>query len=104
MIRFHVEHSGQVIVTEWVEESITHGSGPQTAVEAVKQLRQQYPDAAIRIERTTVIPKPAHNQVRFKIVLPNNETRYSKVVDEGGADALRAELLAKFPKGEVTRG
>lgn len=105
MIRFHVKQSGQEpITTEWQDEPLIHGAGAQTAVEAVKQLRQQYPEGAIRIERKTVIPKPEHSQVRFKIVLPNNETRYSKVVNESEADALRLELLTRFPKGEVTRG
>lgn len=104
MIRFHIQEGDQVTETPWQEEPVTHGSGPQTAVMEMTKLRQQYPDAAIRIERNTVIPKPEHNQVRFKIVLPNNETRYSKVVDESKADALRIELLARFPKGEVTRG
>ena len=105
MIRFHVKQLDQEpITTEWQEEPVTHGSGPQTAVVEMTKLRQQYPDAAIRIERTTVIPKPEHNQVRFKIVLPNSETRYSKVVDESEADALRIELLNRFPKAEVARG
>lgn len=105
MIRFHVSQLGQEpIATEWQDEPIIHGAGPQTAVVEMSRLRQLYPDAAIRIERTTVIPKPEHNQVRFKIVLPNNETRYSKVVGESEADKLRLEILTRFPKAEVTRG
>lgn len=104
MIRFHIDESGDTTSTEWIEEPVTHGSGPQTAVVEMTRLRKLHPDAAISIERTTVIPQQEHNQVRFKILLPNNETRYSKIVSESEADQLRLELLAKFPKAEVTRG
>lgn len=104
MIRFHVKTKDATITTEWQDEPITHGAGPQTAVVAMTELRREHPDAAISIERTTVIPKPEQNQARFKIRLPNNETRYSKVVNESEADKLLAELREKFPKAEVGRG
>lgn len=105
MIRFIIQDGDQATETPWQDEPVMHGPGViPTAVVEMTKLRQQYPDAAIRIERTTVIPKPEHNQVRFKIVLPNNETRYSKVVNESEADALRLELLNRFPKAEVSRG
>ena len=104
MIRFEIIEDGQSTFTEWQDEPVVHGTAQQTAVVAVTKLRKANPDAKIRIERTTVIPKPEHHQVRFKIVLPNNETRYSKVVDESEADRLRIELLGKFPRAEVSRG
>lgn len=105
MIRFKIKQGDEITLTEWQDEPLKHGGGSQTAVVAVSELRQQYPDAAISIERTTIIPKPEHNQVRFKIVLANNETRYSKVVNESEADTLLAELNKKFPNAkEISRG
>lgn len=104
MIRFKIVQGNDVLLTPWQSESVIHGTSPQTAVVAMTELRQQHPTAAISIERTTVIEKPTTEQVRFKIVLPNNETRYSRVVSESEAETLEAELVKSFPKGVISRG
>jgi hypothetical protein len=104
MIRFKIVNGDDVLLSPWQHEPVNHGTNPQTAVVEMTKLRQQHPDAAISVERTTVIPKPEFNQVRFKIALPNNETRYSKVVSEDNAEALQTELQQQFPKGVVSRG
>lgn len=108
MIRFKIVQGDDILLSSWQDEPVRHGAGPQTAVVAMTELRQQYPDAAISIERTTVIPKPDADKVRFKIQA-GQATMYSKTVSESEADALEAELRAskhvqKFEKvyGKVT--
>lgn len=104
MIRFKIVNGDDILLTPWAEEPVRHGAGPQTAVVAMTELRQQHPDAAISIERTTVIPKPDANQVRFKIQV-GQATYYSRVVSEGGeAEALLSELQKNYPRGVITRG
>jgi hypothetical protein len=105
MIRFHIKLGDDTLTTNWQEEPVTHGTGPQTAVVKMTRLRQQYSDAKISIERNTVIPKPeTAGQVRYKIQL-GQATYYSKVVDESEADALLAELKEKFSdKAVISRG
>lgn len=104
MIRFHIQTGDSTVATEWQDEPVRHGVGPQTAVVAMTGLRQQHPDAAISIERTTVIPKPDANQVRFKVQV-GQLTYYSRVVSEGSeAEALLSELQKNYPKGVITRG
>lgn len=104
MIRFKIVNGDDVLLTPWQDEPVRHGTGPQTAVVAMTELRQQYPDAAISIERTTVIPKPDTNQVRFKVQV-GKVAYYSRVVNEGSeAEALMTELQQRYPKGVISRG
>jgi hypothetical protein len=104
MIRFKIINGDDILLTGWQDEPVRHGAGPQTAVVAMTELRQQYPDAAISIERTTVIPKPDAHQVRFKVQV-GQVAYYSRVVNEGSeAEALASELQKSYPKGVITRG
>ena len=104
MIRFKITEGENVTLSPWADEPIKHGANPPSAVTMMAELRQQHPNAAISIERTTVIPKPENNQVRFKIVLPNNETRWSRVVNEDEAEKLEAELRESYSKAVISRG
>lgn len=104
MIRFYIKDSDTTITTDWQEEPVTHGVGPQTAVVEITRLRQQYPNARISIERNTVIPTPDRTQVRFRIQV-GQATYYSRVVSESESEALEAELRARFPKeAKISRG
>jgi hypothetical protein len=112
MIRFKIVNGDDILLTGWQDEPVRHGAGPQTAVIAMTELRQQYPDAAISIERTTVIPKSDDGKVRFKIQA-GQAVMYSKIVSDGEADALEAELRTSrhvqkfgeiYGKVVITRG
>ena len=120
MIRFAITQLGaEPFFTDWVEEPVKHGTGPQTAVVAMTELRQRYPDAAIRIERTTVIPKPERQLFRYDVFVRDG---YQAVIDKGGERAVHivnttvhsrpfqeperesvvAELREKFPDAKLT--
>lgn len=128
MIRFHVSQLGQEpISTDWQDEPVTHGPGViPTAVVEMTKLRQQYPDAAIRIERKTVIPQPERKLFRFDIevrdgrmlVMDKDGTRgvevggltlQSRSFQEAEEEKVRAEIMESLPESrlirrEVTRG
>jgi len=102
MIRFHITNGDQITTTEWQEEPVLRGpDGIPTATVAMEALRRQYPNAAIRIERTTVLDPPKRNQVRFRIQ-DGSAVRYSEVVDESERESLLTEIRERFPKGVVT--
>lgn len=120
MIRFHVEQSGQEsTVTEWCDEPVTHGAGPQTAVVEMTKLRQLYPDAAIRIERATIIPKTSQQMFRYDVFVRDgfqevidsdgrrvvhlvNTTIHSRPFQEAERESVVAELREKFPDAKLT--
>ena len=105
MIRFIVTKGDDITITPWQDEPVKSGANGHTAVLEMTKLRQEYgKEAKIRIERDTVIEKPETGQVRFKVALPNNETRYSAVVPESESEALRLKLVEMFPKGVINRG
>jgi hypothetical protein len=119
MIRFKVQQGDSATLTPWIEEVVKHGAGPQTAVVEVGKLRQQYPDAAISIERATVIPKPERQMFRYDIFVRDG---FIKVIDEDGEhivhvanttvqsrpfqeaerEAVITELKEKFPDAQLT--
>lgn len=119
MIRFHVQQGEETVTTEWVEESVKHGNGPKTAVTEVEKLRQLYPDAAISIERATVIPKSSRQMFRYDVfvrdgfqkVIDNdgermvhivNTTVHSRPFQEAERESVIAQLREKFPDAKLT--
>lgn len=119
MIRFKIVEGNRETLTDWVEEPVKHGAGPLTAVVAISELRQQYPNAAISIERTTVIPKPSQQMFRYDIfvrsgglqvidkdgkhpVTLTNTTVQSRPFQESERESIIAELHKKFPDAKLT--
>lgn len=104
MIRFHIKQGDSLTSTAWEEEPVKYGVGqPHTAVERMIELRKTYGnDARISIERTTVIPAPDRKQVRFRIALPKDETRYSRPYPISEKDEALIRLQKQFPKAEIT--
>lgn len=102
MIRFKITEKDKYdVFTSWEDELVRAGMGPHTAVQRMSELRAVYgKDAAISIERTTVIPDADHRQVRFKIV-EGRKTRYSKTFPIAEKEQRLAEIKEKFPEAEV---
>ena len=102
MIRFTItQGSDEPIITPWEEEPLRIGS-VHTAVQRMNDLRQTYGTSArISIERTTVIPEPDRQRVRFKIVV-GDTTAYSVPFPVAEKDARLAEMQEKFPKATIT--
>lgn len=121
MIRFKIVQPDQEpIFSEWKDEPFKHG--PQnvpTATALIGELRQQYPDAAISIERTTVIPIPPWQMFRYDIFVRDgqqtvidrdgersvhliNATIQSRPFQEAEREAVIAEIRKKFPDAKLT--
>lgn len=100
MFRFHIAGHGY---TDWENETIKHGVGvPHTAPERLTQLRRQYPDAAISIEREGEDRTPnVLNQFRFKIK-DGEEIRYSRVIQEAEKDECLRQIRELHPKAEIS--
>lgn len=102
MIRFCIKNGDDVATTEWEDELIRVGTGVHTAVARMTELRKQHgKDARISIERTTSLEERDRRQVRFKIAMANNETRYSATFPIAEQGMRMADMQAKFPKAEV---
>jgi hypothetical protein len=81
MIRFKITQDDHTTFTDWMEEPVTHGAGPQTAVVEMTKLRQTYPQAKISIERATAIPRPERKLFRYEIHVKQGAI---KVTDDDG--------------------
>lgn len=103
MIRFKISQEGKDdVFSAWEDELVRAGMGPHTAVQRMSELRATYgKDAAISIERTTVLPDVDHRQVRFKIV-EGKKTKYSKTFPIAEREERLTEMQEKFPKADVT--
>jgi len=99
--RFYVAGHGY---TDWEDERVKHGIGaPHTAPARLTELRREYPEAAISIEREGENRRPNQlAQFRFQIKLPNDEVRYSRLISEDERDERLREIQEMFPKGEIS--
>lgn len=102
MIRFKILTGDDVTLTPWEDELVRVGTGVHTAVARITELRQQHgKDARISIERTTSLEERDRRQVRFKIAMADNETRYSATFLIAEQETRLAAMQEKFPSAEV---
>lgn len=103
MIRFHITNPNAEpsVVTEWHEE-VLGDLGRQTAAQQVARLREEYPDAEISVERSTVIPRKKQQMVRFRIAQKGDRTMYSIGIPVEHKEPELARLKAKFSDAEIT--
>lgn len=97
--RFHID--GQQ-VTEWHEEPVA-----ASAVVVASALRQQFPEAALRIERDYYIAPQQESRVQFVLTEKSpagaTETRLSKLFAESESEAALLRIRAEFPNAQIER-
>lgn len=102
MIRFQIKNPDRKpFVTEWHEE-VLGDLIRQTAAQQVARLREEYPDAEISVERSTVIPRKKQQMVRFKISQKGDRTMYSIAIPAEHKEPELVRLQSKFTGAEIT--
>ena len=98
--RFYITDHGY---TDWEMEHVKCGTGaPHSAPARLTELRREYPEAAISIEREGDSRKPnVLNKFRYQIKT-NDEIRYSRLINEDERNERLREIQGMFPKAEIT--